>query len=130
MAIDFSPYRALIVDDNDFMRAMLRQQLNMFGFENIGEATDGFEAVEHMDEYSADLVICDINMQPLDGFDFLKHVKKMPEPANKTPVIFLTAHADRMFVDRALSLAVDAYLLKPVEPEKLYIAIRKVMPIK
>ena len=130
MNTDFEKCRALIVDDNDFVRHMLVKQLTMFGFEHIEQASEGFEAINKVTEFNPDIIICDINMQPLDGFDFLSHLRRLGGEMQSIPVIFLTSHGSQDFVERAKGLDVDAYLLKPVLPQKLYAQICKVLKTK
>ena len=130
MSVDFTPYKVLIIDDNDFVRHMVKKQVTMFGFEKIYEASEGFEGINKVNDVKPDVIICDINMEPLDGFDFLMHLRRLSAPLNKTPVIFLTSHGNKDFVEKAKDLQADAYLLKPVLPQKLYAKIRKVLNIK
>lgn len=117
-ALDLTTLVVLVVEDNEFIRLMLRKYLGDFGFRKIFEAADGTEAIKLLDK-KPDIIICDIHMEPMDGFGFVKHIRALEAPANKVPVIFLTgdAHVDQ--VQGAIDLAVDAYLLKPVTPENL-----------
>ncbi len=115
---DFSALRVLVIDDNDFVRFMLKKYLQEFGFVDIYEAADG-DAASKLLISNPDLIICDINMTPVNGFDFLQHVRGLPIPASKVPFIYLTGNASLEFVTRAKSLNVDAYLLKPVAQEHL-----------
>ncbi len=127
--INFTKYCILIVEDNEFVRKMIRKQVEMFGFENILEADEGYAAIEILKEHTPDVILCDISMEPLDGFDLLMHIRRMDEPKNMIPVIFLTSHGKKEYVEKAKDLYVDSYLLKPVQPKKLYNQIRKVLDI-
>jgi len=116
--IDFSRLKILIIDDNDFVRFMLKKYLSEYGIVEILEAANGMEGL-NMLFGTPDIIVCDINMEPLNGFEFLKHVRAMADGAGKVPVIFLTGNANLEFVQKALDLSVDAYILKPFTSDNL-----------
>ncbi len=113
-----SGYKVLVVDDNDFVRLMVRKFLGEFGFKEVYEAANGEDGIKLL-EKKPDIVICDINMEPLNGFEFLQHVRQQKAPTGKLPVIFLTSNANAEYVQNAVDLSVDAYLLKPVTADNL-----------
>jgi two-component system chemotaxis response regulator CheY len=115
---NFFAVKTLIVEDNDFVRFMLKKYLTTYGVTDIFEAANGEEGIKML-PLNPDIIICDIHMSPLDGFNFLKHVRSLPTIQNKLPFIFLTANADAEFVHRAKTLTVDAYLLKPITSDNL-----------
>ena len=117
--IDFTQLKALIVEDNDFVRFMVKKHMTGFGFKNVYEATDGFEGLKVLNDDNPDIVVCDINMEPVNGFDFLKHVRGLESPLKSLPIIFLTSSADEGNVKKAVAGGVDAYMLKPVMPDEL-----------
>lgn len=98
---------------------MIVKNLKSIGVVNIFQASDGMEGINEMALQKPNLVLCDISMKPGSGFDFLKHIRRLPEPESKTPVIFLTSSADLEAVTRAKDLRVDGYLLKPVKIDSL-----------
>ena len=108
------PLRVLIVDDEGPARAKLRRYLRDSPHgEVVGEATNGEEAVRRIESLTPDVVLLDIQMPILSGFDVLRAVNVDPMPY----VIFVTAHEEhavRAFEVRALD-----YLLKPVDRERL-----------
>ncbi len=116
---EFSPFKVLIVEDNEFVRFMVKKHLTSFGVEEIYQASDGMEGISLLEEKQPDIAICDINMKPINGFEFLEHVRRLDPPMSDMPVIFLTSSADEDAVKKAVSLKVDAYLLKPVLPKNL-----------
>jgi two-component system, chemotaxis family, chemotaxis protein CheY len=116
--LDFSDFRALVVEDNDFVRLMVTRYLTEFGFAEVFEATNAAEGKEQL-ERQPDIVICDINMAPSDGYELLNHIRSSGGPQAKLPFIFLTGNADKSFVQKAIDMKVDAYLLKPVQPQQL-----------
>ena len=115
----FAPYRVLLVEDNDFVRFTVRKHLNGLGFKEVLEAPNGFEGMKMLETQSPDIVVCDIKMEPVNGFDFLDHVRGKGSPYRKMPVIFLTASADPSDVKKAMDAGIDGYLLKPVAVEDL-----------
>ena len=118
LEFNFAPVKVLIVEDNDFVRFMLKKYLTGYGVKDVSEATNGEEGINMM-SIKPDIVICDIHMSPVDGFNLLKHVRSMPDAESKTPFIFLTGNANAEFVQKARNLTVDAYLLKPITADNL-----------
>ena len=110
--------RVLIVDDEELARRGLRRDLAAdAAIEVVGECADGFEAVRAATELKPDVVLLDIQMPRLDGFDVLELLD--PEIA----VIFVTAHDDQAV--RAFEVNAVDYLLKPVDPERLGQALER-----
>ena len=116
---NFEPYRVLLVEDNDFIRFTVRKHLGSLGFKDVLEAPNGFEGMKQLETHHPDIVVCDIKMEPVNGFDFLDHVRGKGSPYRKMPVIFLTASADPSDVKKAMDSGIDGYLLKPVAVDDL-----------
>jgi two-component system, LytTR family, response regulator LytT len=115
------PLRTVVVDDEQLARAelcFLLQQLG--GIEILGQAGNGVEALSVIEEYQPDLVMLDVQMPGLTGFEVAKRVS---EAGIETQVVFVTAF-DQFAIDAFEVNAVD-YLLKPVEPERLAMAIER-----
>lgn len=111
--------RILIVDDESLARAFLSEQIaNIPGMEKIGEAANGFEAVKLAEELSPDLMLLDVQMPKLSGFEVLELLGPRA-PA----VIFITAFDE--FALRAFEVHAMDYLLKPVEPARLLAALER-----
>jgi two-component system chemotaxis response regulator CheY len=118
LEFNFAPVKVLIVEDNDFVRCMLKKYLNGYGIKEIFEAANGEEGI-NMLQADPNIIICDIHMSPIDGFNMLKHVRSLETVESKTPFIFLTGNANAEFVQKARNLTVDAYLLKPISADSL-----------
>lgn len=118
MALNYGKLKALVVEDNDFIRFTIMKNLTSFGFGEVLEARNGMEGLEWL-EQRPDIIVCDINMEPMNGHEFLLHLRKSPDSVCNTPVIFLTSNGDEENVQRALKLHINAYLLKPVTPDAL-----------
>jgi len=111
--------RTLIVDDEALARERLRQLLQKNpDVEIIGECTDGRQAVEKIQESSPDLILLDVQMPELDGFEVLEAISGETMPV----IIFVTAH-DK-FALRAFEVHAVDYLLKPFDRERFEAALR------
>ena len=118
LEFNFAPVKVLIVEDNDFVRFMLKKYLIGYGVKDVSEGANGEEGIT-LFQAKPDIVICDIHMSPVDGFNLLKHVRSLETEESKTPFIFLTGNANAEFVQKARNLTVDAYLLKPITADNL-----------
>jgi two-component system chemotaxis response regulator CheY len=119
--------RILIVDDEPFMRATVKQMLRLSGQFTFEEAGDGAAALNAVAEFKPDLVICDNGMVPMTGLDFLKKLRAHEDEAlRRTLVIMLTADAKEETLLGAARLKVSGYLVKPVSPKKLGERLRQV----
>jgi two-component system sensor histidine kinase/response regulator len=112
----------LLVDDDLAILEGVADLLELHGY-NVITATGGCEALQAMHEQVPDLVISDIMMREMDGYEFYEEVRKNPA-WTMLPFIFLTARGQTIDIRRGHSLGADAYLTKPFEPEDLLIAIR------
>jgi len=115
---------ALVVDDQEIIRKMLEKLLFRLGFKEVLEATDGSDALKALDRRAFDVIICDINMDPMGGIDFVRTLRdganiRFDAKRARTPVLFLTGSADKDHILGAKGLGVKDYLLKPIDPEKL-----------
>jgi CheY-like chemotaxis protein len=107
--------RILLVEDNEMNRDMLTRRLERRGYEVQG-AVDGGEAVARA--ASADLVLMDLNLPVLDGFEATRRIKAAPATSG-IPVIALSAHAMADDRDQALAAGCDDFDTKPVDLERL-----------
>jgi two-component system chemotaxis response regulator CheY len=116
----FHGRRALLIEDNAFMRQLVRSLLRQFGFTAIEEAADGAVALTGLVETAYDVIVCDWMMEPVDGYHFVRSLRRHPRPAVRSlPVIMLTAVASREKIEAARDVGVTEYLLKPVPASKL-----------
>lgn len=123
------PLRAVIVDDEELARQLLREQLTAAGgIEIVGECANGFEAVKTVSETKPDLLFLDIQMPKLDGFEVLELINELGGESGKENdqapvVIFVTAY-DQYALKAFEANAVD-YLLKPFAEDRLSTALTR-----
>lgn len=118
----------LIVDDNKHMRALVKSILIALGVRNCVEATDGADAFKELRHFPADIIICDWNMDPLDGLDFTRLVRTGKDSPNPfVPIVMLTGHTERNRVMEARDAGVHEFLAKPISAKKLYTRIKAII---
>jgi two-component system, response regulator PdtaR len=113
------PIRIVAADDEPLIRMNLRETLNSLGYDVVGEAGDGNQAVKLARELRPDIVIMDIKMPEMDGIE-AAHILTGEQVA---PVLLLTAYSDRELIERAKGAGVMNYLVKPFREESLAPAI-------
>lgn len=117
--------RVLATDDNPLVRKQLETFLNgKDDLELVGVAEDGTGALEIMREKPVDVLLLDMVMPKMDGFSVLKEMNTL-DLVHKPHVIVITALMRDDFIQRALSLGVDYYMLKPFDPDLVYQRIRE-----
>lgn len=107
----------LTADDNGQIRMLVKAALRSLGHELI-EATDGEQALELAIARRPDLVLLDVTMPKLDGWEVLHFMRLRPETAD-VPVMMLTTAAQRMDLERGSQLGCNDYLTKPFSPGDL-----------
>jgi CheY-like chemotaxis protein len=109
-----SKLRVLLVDDEPIMRKFVSELLRQMGIHQIHEATDGQGALVEAIKFQPDLVLSDIHMEPMDGIEFVKKLRALPNPhISKVPVIMMTADTSKDTLTEALPLGIKGYLIKP-----------------
>ncbi len=111
--------RVLIAEDEALIRLDLREMLEEEGFDVVGEAADGEQAVALAEQLMPDLVICDVKMPKMDGIAAAAQITE----ARIAPVVMLTAFSQRDLVERARDAGAMAYLVKPFQKRDLLPAI-------
>ncbi|MEO5374863.1 MAG: response regulator [Alphaproteobacteria bacterium] len=120
--------RVLVVDDDRTVRSIVTRILSKLGVTYVHPVEDGATALREMGTEMFDVVICDIEMEPMSGIDVLKAVRESTYPAIRDlPFLLLTSHTESDYVVAAKSLGCDDFVLKPVSPEKLRERIVRVL---
>jgi two-component system response regulator NreC len=117
------PTRVLLADDHSLIRQGLRSLLEKQGFQVVGEASDGQEALRSVEKTQPNVAILDISMPILNGMDAARELLKS---SPKTRVILLTQHDEDQYVTEALRAGVRGYVLKSQAAEDLVHAIQEV----
>lgn len=110
--------KILVVDDNENNRYTLKRRLNRLGYKQITEAENGQIALNKMAEEEQDIILLDVMMPVMDGFEVLTNIKDTPKLAN-IPVIMISALDDLENIVQAIELGADDYLPKPFNPTLL-----------
>ncbi|CDA91265.1 ethanolamine utilization response regulator [Firmicutes bacterium CAG:238] len=108
--------RVVIADDDVITRLDIREALEFQGYEVVGEAADGIDAVELCADLKPDVVLLDVKMPVMDG---LTAAKIIGGAGNDIAIIMLTAYNDKQFVDKAGEFGALGYLVKPVDEKSL-----------
>jgi len=111
----------LVVEDDATMLTGVRDVLQLAGYQVI-TAEDGLAGLKALEQTRPDLIISDIMMPGLDGYDFLQKVRENPEWLD-IPIIFLTAKGEKMDIRLGKQLGVDDYITKPFDSEDLLVAV-------
>ncbi|MBW5444564.1 MULTISPECIES: response regulator [Cohnella] len=116
--------RILIVDDAAFMRMMIRDILSKNGYEVVGEAQDGAQAIEKYKELHPDLITMDITMPEMDGITALKEIRKLDSNAK---VIMCSAMGQQAMVIDAIQAGAKDFIVKPFQADRVIEAIKKTL---
>ncbi|NLZ36626.1 MAG: response regulator transcription factor [Clostridiales bacterium] len=120
-------HKIMVVDDAAELRDVLRLYLENAGYEVV-EAVNGFDALKCLESHNIDLMILDIMMPNMDGFELLRHLDRQ-EKGRDFPIIFLSARTQVHDKIRGLTLGADDYIEKPYDPgeviARVMVALRR-----
>ena len=122
MPDDFERRRILVVDDEERMVRFIRMNLEHDGFQ-VSEAFNGKEAIQKIRDVTPDLILLDVMMPDIDGFEVLETVREV----SQVPVIMLTAKGEEDDRVRGLELGADDYVTKPFSPRELVSRVKAVL---
>lgn len=113
--------RLMLADDHQMLREGLRRSMLEQGFDVVGEASDGMEAVEVAYRLRPDVILMDVTMPELDGVEATRRIRQsLPE----TRVVMLTMHADQDVLANAIRAGASGYLVKDCSTEEIADAVR------
>ena len=115
----------LLVEDQQELRQLYAQQLTLSGFDVI-EATNGAEAVAHTTSHAPDVVLMDLSLPVMDGWEATRQLKNDDRTAH-IPVVALTAHDGSGELQRATRAGCDWFVPKPCPPDALIAEVRRVL---
>ena len=114
----------LIVDDYQTIRKTMRELVQGMGLV-CREAENGLAAMERLREQAPDVILTDLVMPEMDGFELTEAVKSSPE-WRRTPVVVISTHADARYIFKALRLGADDYLTKPATQEMMTAVLSRI----
>ncbi len=126
----FSVASVMVVDDEAFSRGLVARLLKDIGIGEIVEAENGARALELLKERKAslDLVVCDVNMPEMDGYEFIRRVRYGEAPKFKeVPVVVLTGEDGEKSVRHARILKIDGFVVKPPDKDVFERQIRRIV---
>ena len=109
--------QVLIVDDSESMRFALHTTLTIAGYE-VHKACNGLEALKLAEENTYDLVLTDINMPVMDGYQLIENLRKL-RTYKFTPILTLTTLSDDLSKRKAKQFGATGWIVKPFSPENL-----------
>lgn len=117
-----TPHRILVVEDNPLVSGVVKTLLRQEQFKVL-ISENGTEALQLLADNPVDLILCDVMMPKMDGYELYDEVRRRPELGN-IPFVFLTALDEKSERAKGSELGVDDYLVKPFEPEELLAVVR------
>lgn len=117
------PIKVLLVEDNPHNRKIFLAMLNHAGFE-VHDAEDGNRAIELAAQVRPDIILMDMSIPGIDGWEATRRIKSDPAMKHIT-IVALTAHAMKGDEDRAREAGCDHYLSKPVSPKRVVEAVHE-----
>lgn len=128
MPYDLTHVRLLIVEDMQPMLALTTSILTMFGFKNVHGAKNVEEGYKQFCQYNHDLVITDWLMEPLDGLDLIRMIRRNDNSPNKfVPILLMTGYSDQPRVEEARDMGVTEFLMKPYSARDMYARIVQII---
>jgi CheY-like chemotaxis protein len=118
-----APARILLVDDLDVNRDIAEALLTQAGH-SVDMAADGAEAVAAVVNNDYDLVLMDIQMPVMDGFEATARIRSLPAPKRSIPIIAMTAYATRQDIQHCVLLGMNGHIAKPIERKTLLAAVK------
>lgn len=112
--------RVLIVDDSGYMRQVIKKHLENKGFEIVGEAQDGQEAVQKYQELKPDITTMDISMKKVGGIEATRKIKEIDANAR---IIIVSALGESRFIKEAIQAGAHDFIIKPFAEERLISSI-------
>ncbi|TVY01014.1 response regulator transcription factor [Paenibacillus cremeus] len=120
------PAKILVVDDEPNIAEVIRLYLEHAGFESI-IVNRGNGVIEMLQSSQPDLVLLDVMLPDISGFELCSVIRELPGTQGSTPVIFLTAKGESIDKLRGFNLGVDDYIVKPFDPNELVARIKAVL---
>lgn len=128
MVYQFKAVSILVVDDMKPMLSLVSSLLKIFGFTAIYTADNPEDAFNQFCRYKPDIVLTDWQMQPFDGLEFIRMIRRDPRSPNKfVPVIMMTGYSHRIRVEQARDVGVTEFLVKPFTAKDLFTRVEQLI---
>ena len=128
MGYNLSKLRVLIVDDSKNMRMLVRTVLTAIGVQHVFEAADGGAGLQELRANPVDIAIVDWVMEPMDGLEFVRHVRSAEDSPNPfLPIIMMTGHTERARIFSARDAGVTEFLAKPITAKTLLLRLTNII---
>jgi CheY-like chemotaxis protein len=120
--------RVLVLDDDETLLEVVKEMLGSLGVASVYTTTSVYKALDIIARRKADLVISDVQMHPIDGFDFVRALRHdYPEPLRSTPVLMISGSGIPDTPRKAIAVGANSFLAKPFRKEELRIALARVL---
>ena len=119
--------RVLVVEDDADIQKVVRMSLKMRGVGEIVVVDSGSECIERLARFTPDVILLDVMMPHLDGYETCRRIKQDPATCD-IPVVFLTARAQKADRERGMKLGALGYVIKPFDPMTLHDQILALFP--
>lgn len=115
----FAEKKYLVVDDMKVVRRSIIGSFKKLGIdeENVYQAGNGKEAIDVLEKHVVDMIVTDLNMPEMDGFEFLEFCKSS-EKFKDIPIVILTSESDQQNTIKIMDLGIRDYMIKPFQSEK------------
>ena len=124
----FPDLSVLVVDDNSYLRRVVRDMLSRVGLRRISEAPDGAEALSLLSELRPDLVIIDWDLPILSGEEFVRLARTpSTSPAPTVPIVAMISQPQKFIIDRAIAVGINEILVKPFSPKALWARLDEII---
>ena len=121
--LGMNKFRILVVEDEPLVRDLLRESLTIGGYD-VETADDGLEALNKIQKTAFDLIVADINMPKLNGYEL---IQKLRELNDETPILILSARSETYDKNLGLRLGADDYMTKPFSLEEIMLRINAIL---
>lgn len=118
-------FKILYIEDHPAQRDIMAQMLELSGYE-VAVASDGIDGVEQAHSWDPDLILMDLRMPRMDGFEAIKELRKDPDTTD-IPIIAISAWASAKHKERAIDAGADEHFTKPVDLSRLLETINQLL---
>ena len=119
------PRKILVVDDEPAIGRLVKMSLVVEGYD-VRTVTSGFEALEEIEKQKPDLIVLDVSMPGMNGYEVCANLKSNPQ-TKSIRIVFLTALGNSGDAQRGFAVGGDDYIIKPFDPDELLAKVREII---